>query len=115
MSEAVHIEDVDTVVTTTFSVDRSPNCSLDPDINAMFLRTVQNYLNDKLKIQGHVFLNEVFDELGLTRTSQGQLVGWLFSNGNDVVWQYETNEENVYSLTFNVDGVIYDKLEGRDR
>jgi len=47
------------------------------EYNMMFLRQVENHLNNKLVTQGHLFLNEVYDEIGLKRTVQGQKVGWL--------------------------------------
>lgn len=32
-----------------------------------------------LKVQGHVFLNEVLDHLGIKRVSEGQYLGWILS------------------------------------
>ncbi len=107
----------------------SINWSPDPDINLLFLRTVQNYCNDRLKARGHVFLNEVYDELGLSHTKAGAIVGWrwLKRSGDDHIdfgiWDgiYETvNEffngrEGSILLDFNVDGIIYDKLNETER
>ena len=44
--------------------------------NRTFLQCQQAYANDKLQARGHVFLNEVYDMLGMKRTTEGQLVGW---------------------------------------
>jgi hypothetical protein len=103
----------------------SKNWSPDPDINQLFLRNVQNYCNDRLRIRGHLFLNEVFSELGLSHTKAGAVVGWRWNKGSGDdyidfgIW--EGNSENVkrafngregaIMLDFNVDGVIYDKIE----
>lgn len=102
----------------------SRNWSPDPDINLLFLRNVQNYMNDRLKARGHVFLNEVYSELGLSHTKPGAVVGWRWnqSSGDDFIdfgiWDgkservndFFNGREGAILLDFNVDGVIYDKL-----
>lgn len=103
----------------------SRNWSPDPDINVLFLRNVQNYMNDRLKIRGHVFLNEVFTELGLPHTRAGAIVGWRWNknSGDDFIdfgiWdgayapakEFFNGREGAILLDFNVDGVIYDKID----
>lgn len=93
-----------------------------PEYNVLFLKTQQQYANDLLKTRGHLFLNEVYDMLGLPRTSAGAVVGWVLGNGDDyvdfgmydftreVVRDFINGYENVILLDFNVDGVIYDKI-----
>jgi hypothetical protein len=86
--------------------------------NRLFLRNVENYLNELLQARGHVFLNEVYDRLGFDRTQEGAIVGWL-ANGDGanrvVIDITELNEVTtvvrpVYVLDFNVDGVIWNKI-----
>ena len=103
----------------------SPNWSKDPEVNMLFLKCQQNYANDLLRARGHVFLNEVYDSLGLPRTSAGSVVGWVLSkdggtdnfvnfgifDGTDKARQFVNGYENAILLDFNVDGVIYDKIE----
>ena len=84
----------------------------------LFLKYNERYANDILRARGHLFLNEVYDMLGLPRTVVGQIVGWLYD-------EYETVSFNIYSkdnsdfingcrhealLVFNVDGIIVDKI-----
>ena len=84
----------------------------DADYNRVFLQAQQNYFNHLLQARGHVFLNEIHDALGLDRTIQGQLVGWLASNGNPIDFAVEYEDLSVaIDLTFNVDGIIYEDIE----
>lgn len=110
-----------------YDEESSRNWSTNPDINTAFLRTVQNYMNDRLRIRGHVFLNEVYDELGLSHTKPGAIVGWrwnkdsgddyidfgIWDSSKEVVSDFFNGREGAILLDFNVDGVIYDKIEER--
>jgi hypothetical protein len=54
------------------------------EANKAFLLNVQNWCNEKLQSRGHLFLNEVLDELGAQRTRAGNEVGWWYDkNGVD--------------------------------
>lgn len=96
-----------------------------PGENAILLKNHERYLNDKLNTFGHVFLNEVYDALGLPRTPTGALVGWMkdgegdgfidfgIYRANDMVTadRFIEGREGQILLDFNVDeGTIYDKL-----
>lgn len=68
----------------------SPYWTKDPEYNLTFLRAQQNYANDLLVSRsaatgvGYVFLNEVYDMLGIDKTVAGQTVGWIYdANKND--------------------------------
>lgn len=104
----------------------SENFAKDPEYNMMFLRRQQDYANEKLKAQGHLFLNEVYDLLDIPRSKAGQVVGWIYDkNGNTKGDNYvdfglyrndpgsrrfvNGLEYNIL-LDFNVDGVIYDLI-----
>lgn len=111
-----------------FSKDTSSSWGPVPESNLFFLRSAQNYVNDRLKARGHVFLNEVYDELGLERTQAGAVVGWVWDPYNNIegdneidfgIWEandlkqvhdFMTGIEGAILLDFNVDGVIYDKI-----
>lgn len=93
------------------------------EYNLMFLSMKQNYLNDKLHARGHVFLNEVYDELSLERSKAGAVVGWVLSKDGDNYIDFGVHNidsprardfvnghEPAILLDFNVDGVIYDKI-----
>jgi hypothetical protein len=94
------------------------------EYNLLFLQGHQNYLNDKLKARGHVFLNEAYDALGMERTVEGAVVGWLSNGEGDGyidfgIWDdkdmlrmhdFMVGNEDSILIDFNVDGVVYDKI-----
>jgi len=91
--------------------DNSHHWSHDAEVNLLFLRSVQNHMNELLRIRNYVFLNEVLVELGLPRTYEGQLLGW--SNGGHVDFGLFTElhqEGGEIGLVLNIDGVILDAL-----
>lgn len=102
----------------------STEWSKESEYNLIFLKCQQNYVNDLLRARGHVFLNEVYDKLGIPRSKAGSVVGWILigdvrDNFIDFgVWDSEgtvrdfvNGREASILLDFNVDGVIYDKID----
>lgn len=96
------------------------------EYNWVFLRQQQNWVNDMLRSRGYVTLNEVYACLGIAQTSAGAVVGWVFDRNNDVgdnyidfqCWdQHDTplpfnnGREGAILLDFNVDGLIWDKID----
>lgn len=94
-----------------------------PEYNYIFLKTQQNYANDKLRSQGHLFLNEVYDMLDIPRTQAGAVVGWVISKDGDnfvdfglfdaeseATRRFINGLEDTILLDFNVEGVIYDLI-----
>lgn len=94
-----------------------------PEYNRIFLHAQQNFANDMLRARGHIFLNEVYDSLGLERSKAGAVVGWVWDNGGDnrvdfgifegsrpAIREFVNGQEGAILLDFNVDGVIYDKI-----
>lgn len=98
----------------------------DPEYNMHFLKSQQDYCNDKLKSKGHLFLNEVYDILGFPRTKEGAVVGWvynkekpigdnfvdfgLFGMNDDRNYDFVNGFKNTAILDFNVDGNILDYI-----
>ena len=95
----------------------------DPEYNLMFLKDQQRYANDLLKSRGHLFLNEVYDMLGIPRSTAGAIVGWVYDEkhpvGDNFVdfgiydlydekkRDFVNGYERTILLDFNVDGEIY--------
>lgn len=98
----------------------------DPERTKFFLIQQQNWANERLKLQGHLFLNEVYDMLGVKRTKAGAQVGWVYDeknqNGDNYVdfgifdiyspkaRDFVNGLEKVIVLDFNVDGCILDLI-----
>jgi hypothetical protein len=101
----------------------SPSWKKTPEYNFLFVRCQQNWANDMLKARGHVFLNEVYDSLGISRTKAGAVVGWVlhpdndnfidfgvFDGNNERARDFVNGREGSILLDFNVDGVILDQI-----
>lgn len=113
--------------------------SKEPEYNLMFLKAQQQYANDKLIAKGHLFLNEVYEMLGILPSKEGQIVGWIYNlenpmgdnyvdfgiydvmvNGyrnemtNDTISEERREFVNGYRssvlLDFNVDGNIWENM-----
>ena len=98
----------------------------DPEYNLMFLKDQQRYANDRLQSKGSLFLNEVYDMLGIPRTKAGACVGWIFDEKNPVgdnfvdfgiydmynerKRDFVNGYERTILLDFNVDGNILDLI-----
>lgn len=103
----------------------------DPEANLLFLKKQQTYANNRLKANGYLFLNEVYEMLGIPRTKAGQVVGWIYDEKNPVgdnyvdFGIYDTNKNTNWAnankdfvngyersilLDFNVDGDILNNI-----
>lgn len=94
----------------------------DPEHNLYFLKCVQAQANDRLKREGYLFLNDVYQMLGIDRTRAGQQVGWIYDEENPIgdnfidfgiydeknpaTRRFVNGNERVILLDFNVDGPI---------
>lgn len=122
------VEVIDGPLTNPYAAFFDDGCNgwtKNPEYNKTFLIGQQNYANELLQARGHLFLNEVYDMLGIPRTEAGQLVGWIYDeecpNGDNFVdfgifenkranRNFVNGYERTILLDFNVDGPIYNKL-----
>lgn len=102
---------------------RNPNFQPNAETNIAFLKMHERYLNQRLEAVGHIFLNEAYDALGMPRTPEGQIVGWLKENHIGEVapisfglWDDErmdrfmdflAGREDCILVDFNVDGPVF--------
>lgn len=101
----------------------SPLWVEDSERNLCLLQQTQQYANEMLRTRGHLFLNEVYDLLGMVRSRAGTVVGWTYKKNDpcgdnrvDFGIFEEHNQDFVNGndtsvlLDFNVDGCILDSL-----
>ena len=104
----------------------SPNWEKAPGYNSMFLSCQQNFANDLLRSRGHVFLNDVYDMLGIPRSKEGAVAGWIYDLKNKEIdnridfgifdvnqhegMRFVLGHNDAVLLDFNVDGLIWDKI-----
>ena len=96
-----------------------------PDYNLNFVQVQETMANQRLARKGHLFLNDVFDDLGFPRTRAGAVTGWVYEGGNgdghvdfgiqDLQGHHSRllgtdNEVDAILLDFNHDGIILDFL-----
>ena len=109
-----------------FFDEASPYWQKDPEYNLMFLKSQQQYATDLLRARGRLFLNEVYDMLGIEKTKAGQIVGWVYNPENPIgdnfvdFGIFDMSKERVRAfvngyepnilLDFNVDGNIWDLM-----
>lgn len=101
------------------------NWTHSPDYNVNFVKTQETMANDRLARKGHLFLNDVLDDLGFPRTRSGAVTGWVYEGGNgdgfvdfgikdlqgELARVMGTDEDADYILLdFNHDGIILDFL-----
>lgn len=97
-----------------------------PEYNLMFLKQIQNWANDKLRLEKRLFLNDVYEMLGIPKSKAGQVVGWVYDEENPVgdnfvdfgiydvnravVRDFVNGYEPVILLDFNVDGDVWSNM-----
>ena len=96
------------------------------ELNKVFLIQQQNWANDKLKMNGVLTLNEVYEMVGAPRTAYGQIAGWvwtedgtigdnfvdfgLFDVNNEKACDFINGREKSVILDFNCIGNILDYI-----
>lgn len=102
------------------------NWTKDANANRLTLIGFQAWANQKLKAQGFLYLNEVYDLLGIEPTLAGHEMGWVYTKeenkygdnfvdfGFEKTWDFNSGLENCVWLDFNVDELpITDRINLR--
>lgn len=99
------------------------------EYNLAYLKARQAEANRRLQRDGYLFLNDVYDMLGIPRTYEGQIYGWRYKKNNPTgdnyvdfgldnvtderVRAFVNGYENKVLLDFNVDGDILNTFPRR--
>ena len=111
--------------------ESNPNWERDSGYNLIFIKNVEDAANRKLRKKGYLFLNDVYDMLGISNTYIGQFAGWvwdpadpsidsrvdfgLYDDYNPQKVAFLQGDEYSVVLDFNCDGNIIDKIEGIEK
>lgn len=71
----------------------------------VFIKASMSYMNALLHTQGYVFLNEVYETLGLPKTRNGATTGWI---SEPIVWDTELHDGFI-QIVLQVEGSIIDR------
>lgn len=98
-----------------------------PEDNLRFLKMVQAWANKKLQAEGYLYLNDVYEALGIPKTKAGHVVGWIFDEVhpigdnfvdfgiydlyNEKARDFVNGYERVILLDFNVDGDVWSLMK----
>ena len=100
----------------------------DPEDNLTLLTEIEADCNQLLRRDGYLFLNDVYDKLGIPRSKAGQVVGWRYYRNGDnpsgdnfvsfgihdvkrpEARDFVNGYESVFLIEPNVDGEIVDCL-----
>lgn len=111
--------------------ESNPNWERDSGYNLIFIKNAEDAANRKLRKKGYLFLNDVYDMLGVSNTYIGQFAGWvwdpadpsidsrvdfgLYDDYNPQKVAFLQGDEYSVVLDFNCDGNIIDKIEGIEK
>lgn len=107
------IMDVPEKIVLDFNAETSTRFNPNPSYNMSYLDATFNWLHDRLWAQGHLFVNEVLDSLGMQRTGEGAVLGWTKDTPkNRELWsRVKTRDgDDKFTITLSPDGIITDKI-----
>lgn len=91
--------------------------------NLNVIRSTEDWANRQLRLNGHLFLNDVLDELGMDKVPWGQIVGWIRGSreGDSYIEIIADDQRTAFDLDddtcnkpiyleFNCDGAIWTKI-----
>lgn len=109
-----------------FYADGCDGWSKDPGANGLTLQIKQDFLNKRLQARGYLFLNEVYEYLGIPPIREGQYLGWYYDPSDESLQncvdfgifdchdikkcQFINGVEDTVIVDFNIDGNIVDRF-----
>lgn len=96
------------VMYTVIFDESNPNWCVQQEANEIFIQCHERFANHVLNTRGHIFLNEVFDSLGLPRTRDGQTMGW---RGDSKICFGTDSDGTRIVIAFVVDGYVINEID----
>lgn len=91
--------------------ENNVNWRKDADLTELFIKSQQAYFNHRLHAVGYVFLNDILDALAINRIPEGQIVGWLLDDGDQIDWTWSMSfDDRTFAMHFTVQGSIYEQI-----
>lgn len=96
--------------------ERSSTFGSLPEYNLHFIKLQEQHLTDKLRSNGYLFLNQVYEAFDIPVTQNGQLCGWIIPSDKsddfvEIKWTEMYNQQRSIMLDFNVAGMVYQMLD----
>lgn len=112
-----------------FAKGEAKAAEVNDDYNLLFLKSQQELANHMLRAKGFLFLNDVYEMLGIDPSIPGQMVGWVYDRNDDTlgdnyvdfriqeVYRKSSDEPGDYHKVFlidpNVDGGILERASAK--
>lgn len=112
-----------------FAKGEAKAAEVNDDYNLLFLKSQQELANHMLRAKGFLFLNDVYEMLGIDPSIPGQMVGWVYDKNDDAfgdnyvdfriqeVYRKSSDEPGDYRKVFlidpNVDGGILERASAK--
>lgn len=90
--------------------ETNPNWHPEPEVNYLFIKHMAQHLQHKLASHGFLFVNEVLEAFNFKRTPDGQVSGWIRSEGYLVIDAELVDGSNETFIKFVPQGVIVNDI-----
>lgn len=109
-----------------FFDETSTQWTKDPEYNLLFLRKQQDWANEVLRSRGYLFINDVYESLGMQKSKYGHVAGWVYNeknpvgdnyvdfgiyNGSKQARMFVNGLERSILLDFNIDGNVLELVD----
>ncbi len=121
--ETVPDHNVDADAYSRYFGEDNPFWTKDAEANKLFLLNIQNWANNRLQSKKYLYLNEVYEALGMEPTVAGRSIGWVYNEDDPDLNNYVSfgifdddnlakrlfvnGDEKCIFLNFNVDGPVF--------
>lgn len=83
-----------------FSADTSVNACDDPKTNSCMLKSFENYINDILQYRGYIYLNQIYEILGIDWDVANENHCFIYENESTIDFKHFDDGENGIRIVF---------------